>query len=358
MWTANSLITYRASGARAADYAARTLIQQQPVAPPPEVHVDLNGLADLIWRSLMDHLNDLGTAAWKSLTESAAEGLNNAAHEVWDATFGALGGVYGQLPPEWTYDNAVYRAIATDPLPVASGGATLAVVLLGVRTLFGSMVGRDHVLTHITARLIPAVFLTLAYPYLIARGIQVLNAAAGAVGMRAAVSTLVASPDPSRIVGDLPTMILWVLLVWFGLRLLIRVAYSLVRFVVALVFGPVALILWAIPQTEWITWFWLRELIGWGTTPLLVSVCLSVAVPMATGRSGFLAAAAFGIAGFMAAHDLVGVLGVSSSMGKPNLPISYLRNLASSDGRSWGGASIKPLSGTRMSVVADQYGYQ
>src|SRR5207244_1444515 len=105
---------------------------------------------------------------------------------------------------------------------------------------------------------------------------------------------------------------------WCGLRLLLRVTYSLVRFVVALVFGPAALILWAIPHTEWVTWFWLRELIGWGTTPLLVAVCLSVALPMATGRSGFLAAAGFGIAGLMAAYDLVGLLGMSHGMGRPN----------------------------------------
>jgi hypothetical protein len=73
------------------------------------------------------------------------------------------------------------------------------------------------------------------------------------------------------------------------------------------VFGPVALILYAIPQCEWVTWFWLREVVGWATTPLLVTACLAMAIPLASGRAGFLAAAAFGIAGFQAAYDLVGL---------------------------------------------------
>ncbi len=106
----------------------------------------------------------------------------------------------------------------------------------------------------------------------------------------------------------MPYLIIWLLLVYYGIRLLIRLAYGLFRLLVALIFGPVALILWAIPQTEWVTWFWLRELLGWMTTPLLVTACLAMAVPIAAGRDGFLAAAVFGIAGMQAAYDLVGLL--------------------------------------------------
>jgi hypothetical protein len=106
-------------------------------------------------------------------------------------------------------------------------------------------------------------------------------------------------------------MLLWLLLIYFGVRLSVRLAYGLFRLLVALIFGPVALILWAIPQTEWVTWFWLRELVGWATTPLLVTACLAMAVPLASGRDGVLAAAVFGIAGMQAAYDLVGLLGIA-----------------------------------------------
>jgi hypothetical protein len=130
-----------------------------------------------------------------------------------------------------------------------------------------------------------------------------------------------------------------------------------VRFVVALVFGPIALIMWAIPQTEWVTGFWLRELIGWGTTPLLVAVCLSIAVPMAVGRSGFLAAAGFGIAGFMAAYDLVGLLALSHGADRRPLPLGYFRVAAKA--ASGGTAEMAQTTpAVRPSVLADMYGYR
>ena len=151
---------------------------------------------------------------------------------------------------------------------------------------------------------------------------------------------------------DIPLVLLWLLLLWYGLRLLLRVAYSLIRFTVALVFGPVAIILWAIPQTEWVTWFWLRELVGWGTTPLLVAVALSIAVPLALGRSGELAAAAFGIAGFMAAYDLVGAARAVEG-GRRSWPsLGYIRMAASA--ASGGGVSAGAQAAAMRSYAATE----
>jgi|SRR5579859_3331105 len=344
-----------------------------PPAPNIDIHVDLSGLANLIWQSFIDHIGDLGTAVWAGIKDHIGDvgtviwtplantllgALHSAVQAVWSATFGALANILGQLPPEWTYDSPTYRAIATDPVPVAIGGATLALVLLGLRTLLGSMVGRDHVITHVTGRLIPAVMLTLAYPILVARGVQLLNAAAGAVGLKAAVSTLVEFPDVALSGADIPLVLLWVFLLFYGLRLLLRIAYSLIRFTVALVFGPVAIMLWAVPQTEWVTWFWLRELVGWGTTPLLVAVALSIAVPLALGRSGELAAAAFGIAGFMAAYDLVGVLGLAHAGGRGASPVGYIRMAVSSARGGGAGVAAASIPANRTTTLADMYGYQ
>src|SRR5205085_1783959 len=216
--------------------------QDQPSLPPSQpgpinIHVDLDGLANLIWQSFIDHIGDVGTAVWTPLASTLTGTIRGGAQSVWSATFGAVGNIYGQLPPEWTYDNPAYRAIATDPLPVAVGGATLAIVLLGLRTLLGAVVGRDHVITHISGRLIPAVFLTLAYPVLVVRGVQLLNAASGAIGSRAAISaasSLFEFPALGSVAADLPLLVLWILLLWYGVRLLLRVAYSLLRFTVAL----------------------------------------------------------------------------------------------------------------------------
>jgi hypothetical protein len=351
---------------------------QQPA--PININIDLSGLAGLIWQWFIDHIGDVGNAVWTSLLPNLPavagqvltlleDALRNAAQAIWNAAWGSSANIVTQLPADLTYNAIWYRSIATDPLPVAAGGATLALVLLGLRTLLGSMVGRDHVITHVSGRLIPAVFLTLAYPVLIARGAGLINAAATALGSGAiggglasglgTLLTFQAPPQPSLL---LPYALLWLLLIYYGVRLVIRLAYSVFRLLVALVFGPVALILYAIPQTEWVTWFWLRELVGWATTPLLVTACLAMAIPLASGRSGFLAAAVFGIAGLQAAYDLVGLLGHGGAGGRL-FPFTFATArmgaaAVTAGGAGAGVAAASIPAGTNMTHLADRFGYQ
>jgi hypothetical protein len=284
-----------------------------PAAPTPEIHIDLSGLAESIWRWFIDHIDDLGSA----IVSGIETALREAAQAVWEAIWHSSANIVTQIPPDLSYNFGPYRAIAGDTTSLAVGGATLALVLLGLRTLLSTMIGYDQLVTHVLTRLIPSVFLTLAYPALIVRGIQLVNDAAHALGSTAIGGSLVTGlatiltfqppPVPSLM---LPYALLWLVLMYFGVRLLVRLTYGLFRLMVALIFGPVALILWAIPQTEWVTWLWLRELLGWATTPLLVTACLAMAVPLAAGREGVLSAVLFGIAGMQAAYDVVGLLGV------------------------------------------------
>src|SRR5919199_1973914 len=204
--------------------------QEQPVptptpAEPPrvDVHLDLSGLASLIWQAFIDLLGELGAAIWAGLKDHLGEiaqtlwtplsawlvdGLRESAQATWNGIFGAVPLLLSQLPAELTYNLPAYRAIATDPLPVAVGGATLALVLLGLRPLFGAMVGRDHVITHVTGRLIPAVFATLAYSTLIVQGVELLNQAAAAVGP-ASLGGLLAFPPAPNSALILPYVGLW-----------------------------------------------------------------------------------------------------------------------------------------------------
>jgi hypothetical protein len=355
-------------------------MQADPPSQPGPVNISLNldALAGLIWQSFVDHVGDLGNAIWTNLLPNLPalavqvlallEGaLRGAAQAIWNAAWGNSANILTQIPADLTYNAGWYRAIATDPLPLAIGGATLALVLLGLRTMLGAMVGRDHLVTHVTGRLIPAVFLTLAYPVLIAQGAQLLNAAATGLGsaaigggLVAGLGTLVtfqAPPNPSLL---LPYALLWLLLIYYGVRLVIRLAYSVFRLLVALVFGPVALILYAIPQTEWLTVFWLREVLGWAATPLFVTACLAMAVPLASGRTGFLAAAVFGIAGLQAAYDLVGLLG-HGHMGGRLFPLTFAGvRMGMAAAASGGGAGVAAASipANRMTTLAERYGYQ
>src|SRR2546427_475735 len=126
---------------------------------------------------------------------------------------------------------------------VAVAGPTLAFVLLGIRTLFGALVRQDSVIPHISGRLIPAVFAALAYPILIVRGVQLLNAAASALGSAAIgggvvdglkTALVLSFPTPIGPALLLPFLLLWLVLLYYGIRLVIRLAYSLYRFLVAL----------------------------------------------------------------------------------------------------------------------------
>src|ERR1051326_8559605 len=116
----------------------------QPAPTPVDFHVDLSGLASLIWSTFIDHVGDLGNAIWTNLLPKLPDiasqvlgmledALRNAAQAIWDAAWGSSANIVTQIPPDLTYNAPWYRAIATDPVPVAIGGATLAVVLLGLR---------------------------------------------------------------------------------------------------------------------------------------------------------------------------------------------------------------------------------
>jgi hypothetical protein len=333
-------------------------------APHVDVHIDLSGLAALIWQAFIDHIGDIGGVVWQGIKDHIGEigmaiwtplenTLRQAAQAVWDGIWHSGANIVTQVPLDLTLNFGPYRAIATDPRPIAIGGATLALVLLGLRTLFGAMVGRDHAITHVTGRLIPATALTLAYPVLISQGLQLLNSAASSLG-QAPIGTALAFPAAGGDALVLP--LIWLLLIFYGVRLFVRLAYSLFRLLVALVFGPVALILWAIPQTEWVTWFWLRELLAWATTPLLVTACLALAIPLASGRSGFLLAAAFGIAGFQAAYDLVGLLGLGHGVGHHGLPIGF--RVGGSGNRGGAGTAAASVPAIRPQVFSDMYGFR
>lgn len=324
----------------------------------PDVHIDFGAFADAIWHSFEDHIGEVGQAIWTPFTEWLTNGIHQSADAVWADSTVAMSELLFQLPKALTYAFPGYLAVATNPVPVALGGATLAIVLLGIRTIFGAFIGRDHVLTHISGRLLPAVACAAAFEFIAGWTVDHINQIAASVPA-AAVGGLMRFPGAPANPFLLPVyLLLWVLLIFYGVKLLVRVAYGLFRFLVTLVFGPVAIVLWAIPQTEWITSFWLREFVGWGTTPILVAVCLSMAVPLAMGSAGFLAAALFGVAGLKAASDLVGLFAMSKGGGGGGMGVTPFALARLAAGAVSGGAgAAASIPANRVTTLADTYGY-
>src|SRR5919108_357032 len=93
------------------------------------------------------------------------------------------------------------------------------------------------------------------------------------------------------------------------------------------------------------------------TDPLLVA--LALAIPLATGQAGFLAAAAFGIAGLQAAYDLVGLLGAGRGGGHlaGAGDAIALGRLAARAGGGGGAAAPAAIPANRLTTLAEQYGY-
>lgn len=305
--------------------------------------IDLGGLVDALWGGLVSHLPSLGGAILAGLEDA----LRQIAEALWNAAWASSANLVTELPADLTINAPWYQAVAVDPAPLALGAGTLAIVLLGLRTMLGAAQGRDSVATHITGRLIPATFAALAYPVLVARAVGLVNDAATGLGRSAigggvvdGLRTLLVLPLAGPIAPVLlaPVLLLWLILIWYGVRLAIRLAYSLYRFLVALLFGPVAIVLWAIPQTEWLLGFWVKEVVGWGTTPLLVTGALAMAIPLASGRNGFLAAAVFGIAGLQAAYDVAGLLGHGGG-GRSLWPITWAAIRSGASSATPGGAA-------------------
>ncbi len=78
----------------------------------------------------------------------------------------------------------------------------------------------------------------------------------------------------------------------------------------------------------------------------------ALAIPLANGRGGFLPAAAFGIAGMMAAYDLVGLLGMTQGGGRVPSPFGLIRLAAAA--ASEGGVSAGAQAAAMRSYAASE----
>jgi len=95
---------------------------EPPPAPAPgpiNVHVDLSGLAALIWQTFIDHIGDIGNVAWSGIKDHLSEigaaiwtplsawleaGLHSSAEAVWNSVFVSIATLPFQLPATLTYN--------------------------------------------------------------------------------------------------------------------------------------------------------------------------------------------------------------------------------------------------------------
>ena len=114
---------------------------------PPGVTIDMSGLANAIWQSLLDHLGDIGNAIWTGL----APQLPNIGTEIWkDLSQWMYSLLRGLLITLWNADAAADPA--RHDRPVRPGAEHAARTWCGGRRWHHSGAGADRP-THHPARL-------------------------------------------------------------------------------------------------------------------------------------------------------------------------------------------------------------
>jgi len=128
--------------------------------PVPSFTIDMSGLANNIWKSLMDHLGELGNAIWTDLRPNlGAIGsaiwtdlaqwmyslLRGLLLTMWNATL-------LPIPHSTTDDFGPVQAMLPGTGAVAAAGITLALALVGLRTILDAVWGRHSLADYLLGR--------------------------------------------------------------------------------------------------------------------------------------------------------------------------------------------------------------
>jgi hypothetical protein len=109
---------------------------------------------------------------------------------------------------------------------------------------------------------------------------------------------------------DLALILLWIGLLWFGLKLGLKMIYRIGMLWILIPVAPLALSCWAIPQAQWIARTWTRQFVGWTFGQVLVTIALKLAFVMnpygPVGPSWF--GVLFTLVMLAMAHDAVDLL--------------------------------------------------
>jgi hypothetical protein len=274
----------------------------------PGVTIDLSGLADAIWHSLISHLGDVGNAIWgglvpqlpmigaelwKDLGQWLYSLLRDLLLTVWNATL-------LPIPHSTTDEFGPVQAMLPGTGAVAAAGITLALGLLGLKTLLRGSAGYSPLADYLLGRFIVWVAILSFLPWMIGHAIDLEQQLARSVAVADIGGILpeIATPNPIALL----------LMLVLGLRLWVKLASNVVHVAVAIVWSPVAAVCGLIPATQHIAVFWLHEFFGRLAGAVLATIAtgvgLALALSNAGGHNGDFAI--FGAAGaFVAAYDLV-----------------------------------------------------
>jgi hypothetical protein len=228
-----------------------------------------------------------------------------------------------RTPPEWTYRLGPLHDLSASGADGLYGVISLAIVLAGFALLGRQFFGWGWTLGEHAARIALACLLTTGCLRMVAWSIDLENSIAGGIG---------SAPIPSP--GDLgsvdPLVGAIVAIVWIVLlaRLLIRMAYRLLMIDLLILIGPLAMLTWAVPQSQWVARRWISLWVTWLGGQILVVAILKLGSLLANPFGGSWAGMILGIGVLLIATDATRLLGVPLQSGSLMGPIFLARSVA------------------------------
>ncbi len=227
---------------------------------------------------------DHGNAVWSQISTSVQAG---------DVNF------LTRTPPDMSYNLGTATDLYRQFEPALLGVMTLAIVCAGFGVIGREYFGWSWRLAETLPRWFMGCMLVASLPRIYSFSIDLFNTVNDAI----TAVPLPPPPGPGRV--DLlelaVLLIVWIVL---GIRLLARMGYRLVYFVVVLILGPIGMMALVIPGAYEYHVTWRRTYIGLLLGQTLVVICLRVASaiagPLGTSWAGIAVSAAV----LMLAHDL------------------------------------------------------
>jgi hypothetical protein len=323
-----------------------------PAPAAPSITIDFSGLGRAIVDALQNAVPDLVGSVGTAVGDDA----NTVVDQIWSGLWNSQANVITQTSPANTINFGPIGGLTSDAQNAAYGIILLGVVLLGLRTTLSSFwPAAADTYGELLGGIASAAILSSALPLLMLRSIQVLDAVLGHLG-----GVNFGGALPHSLDNPLLSLIEAVLIVWFAGRFIYRSMKRLVLLAVLAPFGPICMLLRAIPQFRWVSGWWARTWGGLlvGQAPAVLALAIGVQMALFSGVLGVFWTIAF----LGAATDLLGLFGGGLLGGSgPGLWTAGL--LAARLATGWAGAgavgvAVGNAGGISDAQLAENYGYQ
>jgi hypothetical protein len=242
--------------------------------------------------------------------------LNDTLHSAFDGLWGGGGAnVLSQTDLAMTWG---FGPVGEQIQAIQSAARVVlvfALIVVGLRGILSSVIPRQpEIINEFVNGIVAATIMVAAFPLLVPQIIEFTNQAASAVG-RADLSAYMSNGGVSN---PLVELVLFVILLLFAVRLLIKAVWRIGFLAVLLPVGLFACALYGLPQTRWILRWWVR---AWGGM-LLAQIPSVFALSIGTqlfAHGGGIGVFVYSIAFLQLASDVYSLIpfGSGGSIGAP-----------------------------------------